>query len=223
VEETAMSEQTAAASASRRMISVGFDAGWVPAGTHMCLVYGDDDEYRWMMARFVQSGLEGNELVNYLADGMTPDQCKEWMRKDGVTLPDELDRRQLALLDAGATYCPDGTFKIDRCFDNWTNSYQGGLRKGYVGARGTGEMTWATKGLPGSENLVEYESRVNVLVRTVPMTFVCQYDARRFDGATLYSVLRVHPMTIVQGQVVRNPYYVEPEVFLAKRAARSEV
>ena len=44
----------------------------------------------------------------------------------------------------------------------------------------------------------------------------CQYDARRFDGATLFDVLNVHPMMIIRGQVVRNPYYVEPEHFLER-------
>jgi len=59
-----------------------------------------------------------------------------------------------------------------------------------------------------------------VLVHTVPITVVRQYDAQRFDGAKLYDILSVHPMMIVHGQVVRNPYYVEAEVFLAKLAAR---
>jgi hypothetical protein len=95
------------------------------------------------------------------------------------------------------------------------------VREGYAGARVAGEMTWAKRGIPGSENLAEYESQVNVLVRTVPTTAVCQYDAQRFDGATLHDILSVHPMMIVHGQVVRNPYYVEAEAFLANLATRS--
>jgi hypothetical protein len=83
-------------------------------------------------------------------------------------------------------------------------------------------MTWAKRGHPGSENLVEYESRVNVLMRTVPVSALCQYDARRFDGATLYGILSVHPMMVVHGRVVRNPYYIKPEVFLADKTASSQ-
>jgi hypothetical protein len=95
------------------------------------------------------------------------------------------------------------------------------IREGYVGARVAGEMSWAKRGRPGSEKLAEYECRINVLVRTVPTTAVCQYDAQRFDGATLYDILSVHPMMIVHGQVVSNPYYIEPEVFLTNIAART--
>ena len=44
---------------------------------------------------------------------------------------------------------------------------------------------------------------------------MCQYDARLFDGATLFKVLQIHPFMVAQGQVVRNPYYLRPEEFLS--------
>ena len=77
-------------------------------------------------------------------------------------------------------------------------------------------MGWALEGLPGTERLIEYEARVNTVVAEYPCTACCQYDARRFDGATLFHVLSVHPAMVVHGQVVRNPYYIPPEKFLAK-------
>jgi MEDS: MEthanogen/methylotroph, DcmR Sensory domain len=46
-------------------------------------------------------------------------------------------------------------------------------------------MSWARKGIPGSDDLVEYEARLNIEFRAVPTTGLCQYDARIFDGETL--------------------------------------
>jgi hypothetical protein len=43
---------------------------------------------------------------------------------------------------------------------------------------------------------------------------MCQYDARVFDGATLFRVLKVHPYMSAHGQIVRNPFYTRPEEFL---------
>ena len=43
---------------------------------------------------------------------------------------------------------------------------------------------------------------------------------RRFDGDTIMDVLAVHPMTIVRGQVVRNPFFVEPGAFLRELHTR---
>ncbi len=200
-----------------RSISLGFDPEPYPAGTHMCLIFNDDDERRWMMAKYIQSGLDGNEQVGYFVDTLTADDMKRAMRDLGVILSDEQDGRQYSFIETEKVYCPDGTFRTDRMLDALAQAHHRSCREGYAGARVTGEMTWSRKGYAGSENLVEYESRINILVRTVPTTAICQYDARRFDGATLYDILRVHPMMIVHGQVIRNPYYVAPEIFLANK------
>jgi hypothetical protein len=197
------------------MISLGFDTEPWPEGTHMCLIFNDDVERRAVIAKFMQSGIEANELVRYVVDTQTPEELKQSMREVGVTLP--------VVVDGNEHYCPDGTFKVGRMLDGVAELYHRSLREGYVGARSTGETSWATKGYPGSEDLPEYEARLNILLRTTPMTAICQYDARLFDGAALYDVLSVHPMMIVHGQIVRNPYYVEPEVFLAQRAGGSRL
>lgn len=210
-----MSSQSTELGESPRMISLGFDAQSYPSGTHMCFIFDDDDERRWVIARFLRSALDGNDLVRYFVDTLTPAEWMQSMREAGLTLPDEVDD-QFGVAEADTVYCPDGTFRVDRMLDSLAGLHSRGIREGFAGARASGEMTWATKGYPGSNNLLEYESRINLLVRTVPMTAMCQYDARRFDGTTLYGVLSVHPMMIVHGQVLRNPYYVEPEAFLAR-------
>jgi hypothetical protein len=216
-----MSAENAATLQSRPMISLGFDAEPYPMGTHMCFIFNDEDERRRVMSKYIQSGLDTREQVGYFVDTMSPEDLKIWLREHGVTLPAELDGQQYSIVEADRTYCPDGTFDVDRMIETVAEAHFRSIREGYAGARVTGEMTWAKGGLPGSENLAEYESRVNVLVRTVPTTAVCQYDAQRFDGATLYDILSVHPMMIVHGQVVRNPYYIEPEVFLKDKTTSS--
>ena len=57
--------------------------------------------------------------------------------------------------------------------------------------------------------------RLNTITDTFPYMGMCQYDARLFDGASLFKVLQVHPFMIAQGQLVRNPFYIKPEEFLA--------
>lgn len=208
---------------ARRMISLGFDSELYPAGTHMCYIFDDDIERRSLLAEYVQSGLDAGEQVGYFVDTMPPDQLKTSLREAGAQLTDELEGSQYSISAAEDVYCPDGTFKVDRMIDTLRQAYERSSQEGFAGVRLTGEMTWSRKGHPGSDHLAEYEARINVLVRTVPTTAVCQYDARRFDGSTLYDVLSVHPMMIVHGQVHRNPYYVEPEVFLASHSLGAPV
>jgi MEDS: MEthanogen/methylotroph, DcmR Sensory domain len=217
-----MSAQMAATSESPRMISLGFDPEPWPAGTHMCMIFNDDAERRSVIAKFMQSGLDAHEVVSYFVDTVTPEELKKSLGEEGVAFPDEPDGGQFRVLPAQEAYCPDGTFNVESMLGKRLENYQRIIREGYVGARVTGEMSWVTKGLPGSAALIEYEARLNTAeVRAVPTTGICQYDARIFDGAMLYDILSVHPMMIVHGQVLRNPYYVEAEEFLANLARRS--
>jgi hypothetical protein len=84
------------------------------------------------------------------------------------------------------------------------------------GARATGETSWSRE-VPGGELIVEYEAKLNTLLLDLPVTALCQYDVHRFDGATILDILRVHPLMLIAGQVVANPYYVGHEQFLGHR------
>jgi hypothetical protein len=188
------------------MTSLGFDRRPFPAGTHMCFIFNDELERRKILAKYVESGLESGEQVAYFVDTMTPEELRAHLRQLGVCVPDAEDR-QCLLLSAEDTYCPDGTFNPDRMLDTLESAWAQSCSDGFNGLRVTGEMNWALKGHPGSERLIEYESRVNQVLARVPVTAICQYDARLFDGETLYRLLKVHPTMIVDGRVVRNPYY----------------
>jgi hypothetical protein len=91
-------------------------------------------------------------------------------------------------------------------------------KAGFSGIRSCGEMSWALKNIPGSDRLMEYETLLNTVGGEFPHSGMCQYDARLFDGATLLNILKVHPYMIAQGQIVKNPFYMRPDEFLAKQS-----
>ena len=49
------------------------------------------------------------------------------------------------------------------------------------------------------------------------MTAVCQYDAHDFGGDLIMDILKVHPLMVLRGSVVHNPFFIQPEDFLASR------
>ncbi|MBM4397531.1 MAG: MEDS domain-containing protein, partial [Deltaproteobacteria bacterium] len=186
-----------------------------PAGTHMCLIYDDEAERRRLVSKFLDAGLRDGEKVAYFADLASPDDVRGWLAGMGVDLP--ADPGRFGVTQAEATYCPDGTFVPDRMLDTLRAFHAGTVAEGYPGSRVSGEMSWALRGLPGSDRLMEYEALVNDVLASHPVTAICQYDARRFSGEAVFDVLKVHPMMVVNGTIVRNPYYVGPEEFLARR------
>jgi hypothetical protein len=204
--------------AAHQDVSFGFTQQPFPAGSHVCYIYTDEAERRHFMARFIESGLATGEKVAYLAD--TPkaaEETQEFLSTLGVQLPAPLRPGQLVMAEAEKTYCPDGLFAPERVLDTWRSLYRQSLDARFRGVRATGETTWLRKGMPGLERWFEYESRLNLAVKECPFTgIMCQYDANQLDGATLYEVLNVHPLMIVRGQIVHNPYYEPPEHYLAK-------
>lgn len=190
-----------------RTVSLGFTEERFPAGTHMCYIYADDEERSGIVCNFIESGLPGGESVNYFADLERDEDIAPHLSHLGVHVPAEPAAGRFEARLAQRVYCPDGTFVPRRMLERMRDLYLEGVRAGCSGARASGEMTWALRGLPGSDGLIEYEMGLNDVVRKTPATLVCQYDARRFSGATLYEVLNAHPWMIVRGQIVRNPYY----------------
>ena len=80
--------------------------------------------------------------------------------------------------------------------------------------RTCGDMTWALRDMPGTDELMEYESRVNVFTRNHDCTLMCVYDVNKFSGRAVMDVLATHPMVVMGDRIYENPYYVEPTEYL---------
>jgi hypothetical protein len=200
-----------------RQVPLGFTDERFPAGTHMCLIYDNDDDRRQLIGKFLGSGLAEGEKVAYFADTATPAEAAAWLTEAGVGGPNSAEASGFSISDAGETYCPNSRFVPEEMLDTLRAFHGAVIEEGRVGGRVSGEMSWALRGIPGSDRLIEYEALVNDVLATHPITAICQYDADRFDGATIFDVLRVHPAMVVGGQVLRNPYYMDPQQFLETR------
>jgi hypothetical protein len=205
---------------ARREISLGFGMHGVPEGQHICFLYSSDEERLDITARFLTSGILARERVLHLTDTITVDEVTRRLGRMGVDLS-ELGRA-LVLGDATAASCPHGRFVPSDMIDALREFYAGARADGYSGARGTGEMTWSVRGNYDLDDLMDYEARLNDALRDHPFTACCQYDLRRFDGQAIMDLLSVHPLSLVGGQLVSNPYYVEPATFLARTRRRTQ-
>ncbi len=196
-----------------KQIPIAFDDDELPTGTHICLIYSEEEERRSIISRFIANGIRSGEKVLYMADMTTENDIWNWLSETEVDIVREDIADQLEVVEAEKIYCPDGKFRPSIMLETLRNCYDLAIDSGFSGVRATGEMTWALKGIPGSDRLIEYEALVNNLRQTHPITPLCQYDATRFDGATILNVLKVHPLMIVHGQIVKNPYYLKPGEF----------
>jgi hypothetical protein len=142
----------------------------------------------------------------------------DWLSEAGVAACAG-ESRQVQVSPAESVYCPGGRFSPEVMFETLREFRRESDTAHYNGVRVSGEMGWALRGIPGSDRLLEYEAGVNYVLPETGITAMCQYDANIWDGATILHILRVHPMMVVHGHVVQNPYYMTPEEYLRKYCA----
>jgi len=198
----------------RQEVDMDFTKAQFPEGIHMCLIYDQDEDHQKIVSEYMAAGLKQGEQVRYFTDTTDPEDIRSWLLKTGVELPEARDNAAFSILKAENGYCPNGRFDPQEMVNRMLPRYEMAKEAGYRGLRSCGEMTWTLKGIPGSERLLEYEVLLGTIVANFPHSGMCQYDARLFDGATLFKVLQVHPWMIVRGRIVQNPYYVSPQEFL---------
>jgi hypothetical protein len=81
-------------------------------------------------------------------------------------------------------------------------------------------MDWALLDLPGVEDLIEFETRVNYVVPKYDDIVICTYDLSKFRASVVMDAMRTHPVVIVGGLLHENPYFVPPDQFLLELKER---
>jgi hypothetical protein len=197
---------------------LGFTDEHFPESSHVCLIYSSDAERQGIISDYLTAGLKRGERVRYFAEATTPEEVRSWLLDSGIDLAAAEAAGAFTVSDAVSAYCPSGHFDPRSMIDRMVQGYAQVRKAGFHGVRSCGEMTWVHKGIAGSERWLEYEALINTIASDFPHSGMCQYDARRFDGAAMFKVLQIHPYIIAQGQVVRNPYYLKPEEFMAAQS-----
>lgn len=194
-------------SVERRHVCLGFTDERYPEGTHICYLYNDDEERHRILSLFARHALLEGDRLDYLADVSDSAEFPRIMAELGLPHPRHDLAGHIEIATTRDAYFPTGEFDPDATLARIRQHFHDAMADGHNGARITGEMAWALRGIPGSERLIEFESRINQLVQETPSTVMCQYDLREFDGATMFDVMSVHPMIVIGGQILRNPFY----------------
>jgi hypothetical protein len=198
------------------LVDLGFVSARVPSGSHVCQIYSDGAERDNALVRFLAHGLQANESTACFSENLDPTTLRAWFEQEGLSLDNELKSGRCTLSGAKDVYFRDDQFDPERLYSLLTQFHEDALAQGRAGARVIGEMSAAITKIAGGSRLFEYEAGVNTLLCTHPITAVCQYDARVFDGATIMDVLTVHPLMVVQGNVIQNPFFIPAEDYTGR-------
>ncbi len=196
------------------------EIGDLRPGDHLCCLFETEEEHRALVTPYILQGLERGEKVVYIVDAHTSEEILKYLESDRIEVQACLASGQLSILTRDDSYMREGTFDPDGIISLLRSDTDLAIEQGYACLRVTGEMTWALRGLPGSERLIEYESKLNEFFPGSLCMAICQYDRRRFSPEILLDVLNTHPVAVVGTRIYHNLYFMPTEEFLrADRAA----
>jgi hypothetical protein len=190
---------------------------------HTCAFVDSRDEQYEILAPFLLEGLACNDCLLTVTSPQNEASNLQRLREGGIDVDDLVSKEQLLAPTFENSYLQDGRFSAKRMLAMLESLLEGTRAAGFGALRGFGEMDWAVSGLPGTEELMEYEAGVNYMAAKFNDPLVCVYDLSKFSGRTLMDVLCTHPKVILSGQIHENPYYVPPDKFMASLAARNKI
>ena len=193
------------------------------AGDHLCCLYETEGELRAVLTPFLRHGLDRGEKVVSIADGHAAETILGYLRDDGVDTASCEARGQLVSLSVDEMYLRGGTFEPADMIARLRAETAHAVADGYPALRVTGEMSWALRGMPGSERLAEYEAQVNECLSGIRSLALCQYDRRRFAPAVLLDILRTHPHVVIGSEICDNPYYLPPADLVSHDRSASDL
>jgi hypothetical protein len=175
---------------------------------HLCAFFDSrQQEYDVLTPYYIEGLAEGEEVVTIVDAHRHNDHCAQ-MSARGVPV-DDLLGDQLKVLTAEDTYTAGGFFDATRMYDLLQGALAEAKHKGRR-VRTSGVMDWSSSNPPGTEQLLDYESRVNVLVPMYDCTLLCVYDVSKVSGEMMLDILQTHPYVVHRRKIVENPYYVAP-------------
>ncbi|HKS73532.1 MAG TPA: MEDS domain-containing protein [Terriglobales bacterium] len=193
---------------------------------HVCAFFhGPEEKYRVLLP-FIKDGFDCGDRAFHVVD---PDRRNEHLQRlESVDIDTARAESSGQLKVYGwdeAPVDPDGRFNQHRMISLIEEELKRGAAQGYTVNRSIGHMGWALQDLPGIEDLVEYEARLNYVLPKYKDPIICVYDITKFSGDVIIDILRTHPMVIIGGTLQENPFFVPPDEFLRelreKRAAQT--
>ena len=190
---------------------------------HICAFFNSFDEHYRVLRPFIKDGFDRGEKAFHLID---PERREEHFRRlseAGIDVQETTGTGQLEVRP-----WQDGPLHGDRFDqDTWLAAFeqvlQSGPAAGYAQTRFLAQMEWALVDLPGIDDLIEFETRVNYVMPQYTDPVICAYDLAKFGASVVIDALRTHPAVIIGGLLQENPFFISPDQLLVELRERRSI
>src|SRR5260370_6341977 len=185
--------------------SVEFAGGKLRGQGHMCAFFiGPDEEYR-VLRSFYKDGFDRGDKAFHLVNPELREEQLRRLAEAGVNVQEAMDSGQLEVRPWQDAPLRGGRFDEDIWLASFEQMLQSGAAAGYTQTRFLGHMEWALVDLPGVEDLIEFETRVNYVTPKYDHIVVSPDDLSKFRASVVMDALRTHPVVIIGCILQENP------------------
>ncbi|HXB13827.1 MAG TPA: MEDS domain-containing protein, partial [Bacteroidia bacterium] len=187
---------------------------------HICGFFDSREEQFDVILPFFKEGLTNNEEVITIWESNLHTKLRSKLSNAGLPVNESLLNGQLKILASEDTYIQDDVFVAQRMLDKLEKALATSQDGPHGHVRACGDMVWALKNLPGTDELMEYEAKINLLTPKYDCTLICMHNINTLSGRAIADLLASHPYVILHGKIHVNPHYIEPTELLKKFSGR---
>ncbi len=188
---------------------------------HQCLIYeGAPASQLPGLAAVAQAKLKSKFRCLYVNSPAMVAGFRSYLAAGGFDVEHEVENEALVLSSSRAQLT-NGSFHIDRMLQMLQQSLAGALQDGYRGLWATGDMLWEFGTEENLEKLLEYECKLEDLLREQPaLSGVCQYHRSILPIEAVQVALYTHPAIYLSESLsISNPFFTEPAALRHQAAA----
>jgi hypothetical protein len=190
---------------------------------HICAFFNSIDEQHRVLHSFIKDGFDRREKAFHLVDPEQREEHLRWLAEAGINVQEAMSTGQLEVWPWQDGPLRGGRFDQDTWLASFEQVLQSGPAAGYAQTRFFAHMEWALVDLPGVDDLIEFETRVNYVVPKYEDAVICTYDLTKFSASVVMDALRTHPVVIIGGLLQENPFFVSPDQLLLEIRERRSV
>ncbi len=196
---------------TNQKISHGIRKDQIPIGSHIAFIASDNEIILNTITEYFKKSVEKNENGLIFVDSMSPEKFEGEFEKRGLN---SSAQQSLIIKKAKEGYYPYGKFSADEMRDRIKDFVHLSISQGFKAVRAAAEMSWALRILNDSSELMVYEASLTEFLKTLPVSGICIYDTNKFNGSTIFDVLKTHPFIIINDIIHQNPYFTPASDFL---------
>lgn len=176
------------------------------------------------MLPFIKDGIErGEHAFHIVVDSTFLEDHRERLAGVGIDVAELERRKQLEIaMWEQAHAASGGEFEVNNLLALVESVLSGTSHAGFSHTRLIGHMDWSLEAGGSVLDVLEYETRLNLVIPKYHDPVICIYDLSKFSAGFVIDILRTHPMVIIGGILQENPFYVQPDVFLRELQARQQ-